>query len=478
MAIARVRDTKLKEAFEELAAAQASEDQDTTEESRLVAEKSDEVARKDAKSAKRQIFWVNLLSLIAGGVIVLILFWLLDPTSGSEKDTRRALCWAAIVIYLVYALLGGIRWVQGGLLSYIRGKDGRLATSLLQVGLWTIAVSSALVYFIFLAFYSDDAAKTFKTALGGENLPEEYLLLLGGPFAAAVVARLTVGSKVDDQELQKVKGNAKLLDVVADDDGQANLVDAQFLVFNLVALTWFGGALIESPTVLPDIPDLLVGLTSTSALAYMGAKGVASNRPVITSVTRYVEAARARVGAPRPGDLVEIRGMNFIPAGAEAPALVRKIVVKFGDVDQSPRFKLDQRGTLLSPSDDAILARVPLNVTPGTIRVSVVTAAGIEADPRDLVITEDKPVITGVPPAGAKRGKEIHIRGRYFRNRRAARTDHSSVQFGTTVIEASADSREGLTVTVPRDLGKGPVNVRVRAAGGSTWSDPVTLTIT
>ena len=92
-------------------------------------------------------------------------------------------------------------------------------------------------------------------------------------------------------------------------------------------------------------------------------------------------------GTTRPGDLVVIRGMNFVPAGAATPALVRTIVVKFGDVDQSPRFRLDDRGTVLSPSDEAIIAQVSLNVTPGTVPVSVVTAAGIETEPRDLVIT-------------------------------------------------------------------------------------------
>lgn len=474
----RVRDSKLREALQELANAQASDDSKAAEASERVDDRSEEIERKNEKSAKRQIFWVNLGSAIVGAILVGMLFWDLDPTRASETDTRKALCWAALVIYIVYGGLGAIRWGEGGLLSFIRGKDGRLATSLLQVGLWTFAVSSALVYFIFFALYSDDAAKTFKMSLGGDNLPEEYLLLLGGPFAAAVVARLTVGAKVADEELQKVKGNAKLLDVVADDDEQANLVDAQFLVFNLVALTWFVGALIESPKVLPDIPDLLVGLTSTSALAYMGAKGVASNRPVITSVTRYFEATGSGAGATRPGNLVEIQGMNFVPAGAATAALVRKIVVKFGDVDASPRFKLDDRGIVESPSDDSIIAQVPDTVKPGRVRVSVVTAAGIEAEPRDLTVTEDKPVITGLPAAGAKRGKAIHVRGRFFRNRRAASADHPSVRFGTAVIEARASSTKELTVTVPRHLAKGPVDVSVRAAGGSTWSDPVSLTIT
>ena len=181
----KVDDKALKEAFQKLAAAQASDDdKDAAAASKHVAEKTDEAERKDAKSSQRQSFWVNLLSAIAGGIIVLLLLWHFNATSGAEKDTRRALCWAALAIYLLYGLLGVFRWTDGGLLSYLRGKDGRLGTTLLQVGLWTVAVSSALVYFIFLAFYSPDATETFKKALGGDNLPDEYLLLLGGNCAA------------------------------------------------------------------------------------------------------------------------------------------------------------------------------------------------------------------------------------------------------------------------------------------------------
>jgi hypothetical protein len=469
MASVRVTDRRLKEAYQALATAQVAGDS-TQQAKQRIADRSDEIQREEAARAKRRIFWVNLVSAVVGLIALILIFVYLDPLSAATKHTQKALCWTALAIYVFYGGLGAIRWGEGGLLSFIRGKDGRLATSLLQVALWTVAISAALLYFIFLALYSAHPADTFSKALGGGNLPEAYLLLLGGPFAAAVVARLTVGSKVADQELQKVEGNAKLLDVVADDDEQANLVDAQFLVFNLVALTWFFGALIATPTRLPTIPDLLVGLTSTSAIAYMGAKGVASNRPTVTSVTRH-----GGTGPVRPGDLVEISGTNFVPAGS-TEALVRKIVVKFGEVHASPRIQIDGSGDLKSPSDDSVIAKVPNMVDPGTVQVSVVTAAGIESDPRELVIVADKPVVTGVPPGGAKAGKTIKIHGRLFRSPGAGPNDHPSARFGTTIVEGRILSGE-LSVKVPDYLKKGTVELVVRGAGGTAWSDPVSLTI-
>jgi hypothetical protein len=475
----RVKDRELKERLRTLGKAQAKRDRRAVKAAqREVDVRTDKLKRADEQKGKHQIFWVNLLSAVAGAIIVLVLLDHIEPWKSSVKDSRQAWGWTAVVIYVVYAGIGIIRWGDGGLLSFLRGKDGRLSTSLLQAGLWTVALSTALVYFVFVALYSSDPDGTFDTALGGGNLPEEYLLLLGGPFAAAVVARLTVGAKVADEELQKVEANAKLLDVVADDDEQANLVDAQFLVFNLVALTWFVGALIKAPEALPDIPDLLVGLTSTSALAYIGAKSVASNRPIITSVTKHLEGAGAGEGGIRPGDDVEIRGMNFVPEGAATDELLTKIVVKFGDEATSPRFILDNQGRVESPTNTSIIAEIPDTVKPGEVRVTVVTAAGIEADSRDVTLVEDTPLITALEPPAVKAGESIDVRGRFFIRPGAESEDQPSVRFGSTLVAADPIDPMVLRATVPKHLPKGAVDVSVLAAGGTAWSDPVPLTIT
>jgi hypothetical protein len=478
MAGMKVRDAELRNAIQSLGAAQKRGNAgEVRARRREVASRSRTLQREAERSAREQINAINGIALVGGAVVVVILLAYLDPWEATVKDTRRALGWAAVVVFGFYAGLGLLRWRDGGLLSFIRGKDGRLSTSLLQVGLWTVAVSSALVYFIFLAFYSDDPGKTFKDALGGDNLPEAYLLLLGGPFAAAVIARMSIGSKVEDQEVQKVKGNAKLLDVIADDDAQANLVDAQFLIFNLVALTWFGTALFHAPTALPAIPDLLVGLTSTSAIAYTAAKGVASNRPIVTSVTRYLEEAASGAGAIRPGDFVEIRGLNFVPDGAASEELLGRIVVKFGDRHASPRFILDDQGRVRSPADDWMVARVPTATVPGTVLVSVVTAAGIEAESRDIAVVEDKPIVTGLRRPAEAPGSSLRVLGRFLRVAEPSDSDLPSVRFGSTIVQADSLDEEGLDVTVPDHLKPGKVDLSVRAAGGTTWSDSVPFTV-
>ena len=482
MAVSKVRisDAALKSKIEDLADAQERGDAEAVKSNRAaVANRSLDLRKKDAREAKDQINLVNGLALIAGAAVVaLILFKYTKPWNGGHdaKDTRRAFGWAALIVFGFYAGLGILRWRDGGVLSFIRGKDGRLSTSLLQVGLWTIGVSSALVYFIFLAFYSSTPGATFEHALGGDNLPEEYLLLLGGPFAAAVIARMTIGSKVADQEVQKVDGNAKLLDVIADDDEQANLVDAQFLIFNLVALTWFVIDLINTPTVIPKIPELLVGLTSTSAIAYTAAKGVASNRPVVTSVTRYLEEAAAGAGAIRPGDFIEIRGSNFVPEGAGNEESLARIVVKVGDRDVSPRFILDG-DEIRSPSNTWIVARVPQTTKAGDVSASVVTAAGIEAEKRDFTVVEDKPIITGVDPPAAKTGKPITVHGRFFRVPNLGDGELPSARFGKTVVQARSLEGAELKATVPAHLAAGTVDLAIRAGGGTTWSDPVPLRV-
>lgn len=480
MAATRVPDHTLERAIRQLAEAQKEGDATRVRRHRrAVAARSRELERDQERSAKTQIDLVNGLAFVVG--LALLLFILFKYTSpwNSGKETRRALGWAALIVFSGYAGLGILRWRDGGLLSFIRAKDGRLSTSLLQVGLWTFAVSSALVYFIFFAFYSPDHEATFKAALratGDDSLPEEYLLLLGGPFAAAVIARMTTGAKVNDKELQKVPGNAKLLDVIADDDAQANLVDAQFLIFNLVALTWFAVELISKPTVIPTIPWLLVGLTSTSAIAYSAAKSVAGNRPVVTSVTRYLEEAPAGTGAIRPGDFVEIEGVNFVPAGAATAEQLARIVVKFGDRDVSPHFILDG-DEVRSPSDNWIVARVPQATEPGDIRVSVITAAGIESDSRDFTVVQDEPLIDDVSPPTAKAGNRIYVVGRYFRAPGADASALPSVRFGKTIRQADALAGDELEVTVPPHLPPGALELSVRAAGGTTWSDPVPLNV-
>jgi hypothetical protein len=59
------------------------------------------------------------------------------------------------------------------------------------------------------------------------------------------------------------------------DDGNADLLDSQYFAFSLLLL---GYSLLQfltgESTVLPRLPDTLVGLTGVSAVGYVAKKGV------------------------------------------------------------------------------------------------------------------------------------------------------------------------------------------------------------
>jgi hypothetical protein len=121
-----------------------------------------------------------------------------------------------------------------------------------------------------------------------------YLLLLGGPFAALVLAKLTTSTKTDNGTVDKataptstlnpVRGLGQMLD---DDAGRPDLEDTQYFVFNQVALLYFfgtfAGNLQEGFPVLPAIP---VGLTSVSAATYVTKRAVERAQPSVRASSR------------------------------------------------------------------------------------------------------------------------------------------------------------------------------------------------
>ena len=142
---------------------------------------------------------------------------------------------------------------------------------------------------------------------------DTYLLLLGGPFAAAVMAKGITVAKINPEDKTKSLTSAakwygfagcydrlpqppKPRSIFTNDAGDTSLADAQYVVFSLVALAYFAGsfvrllvnhanrscaegvttavaACVQSIT-LPQIPSALLGLTSVAALTYVGSKAV------------------------------------------------------------------------------------------------------------------------------------------------------------------------------------------------------------
>jgi hypothetical protein len=153
----------------------------------------------------------------------------------------------------------------------------------------------ALVLLTTLTFI---APLTAKEAFGGDWNP--YFLLLGGPFAAAVAAKGIVTAKVQKDPTSKTNTtgasetavdttettqvDATAGDIIMNDNGDTDLVDTQYTLFTAVAIAYFVGTLVvttidyvhgsRADVGLPEIPSALLGLTSLSALTYVGNKTV------------------------------------------------------------------------------------------------------------------------------------------------------------------------------------------------------------
>ena len=70
---------------------------------------------------------------------------------------------------------------------------------------------------------------------------QQYLILLGVPAAAApVIAKATTSYQVSNGVIQTGQSSqASVSDIATDYTGQADLVDVQYLVFNIIAFLYF-----------------------------------------------------------------------------------------------------------------------------------------------------------------------------------------------------------------------------------------------
>ena len=155
--------------------------------------------------------------------------------------------------------------------SLVLGYDKRWSTSKASAVLWTFGL-----FFAFLTI----ALHTRGHGLDHLKLDQQYLLLLGIPASAAVGAKAVKQSKVASGSLDEniaatkpstVQGVGQLL---TGDDGEADLLDSQYFLFSMLLLGYFLlQFLTGESTMLPKLPDTLVGLTGVSAAGYVAKKG-------------------------------------------------------------------------------------------------------------------------------------------------------------------------------------------------------------
>ena len=186
-----------------------------------------------------------------------------------------------------------------GVAALFVGDDGRTSTSKLQAMLWTYAVLWALISL--LAGLGVDG---FRTALD-RDLREEYLLLLGGPYVAAIAAKGITTKREDDPKAPSKVPKAltpgerstlteRVAETVTNDAGSVDLGDFQYAAFTLLTLTYFAWAFVDKPHEgLPAIPATLLVLMGVSQGAYVAKKVLLPDTPPAAT-----DAADARQPPP------------------------------------------------------------------------------------------------------------------------------------------------------------------------------------
>lgn len=287
--------------------------------------------------------------------------------AGDSDDTglwwARTFAFATVgLVLLILQSLGG----DYGILRPLVGVDGRFSTSLTQIAIWTLAVSTAFAWLIGrVLFAGGELSKLLPP-----DLWDEYVLLLGGPFAAAVLAKGVVTYKLQAGTLQKSEPkNTSVSQIVTGDDDKTDLVDSQYLLFNLIALGYFVIEVVSSGA-LPPMPGPLLAMTGSTAALYVANKAAYKNAPTITAVTPKTAS---------PGDVVTVFGTNFDPGDRKDQ--MRRITASVTGFD----------ATIYShdSADTYIRFRIPHGTEPGDQVLTVTSTAGVDTEPSFIEINEE-----------------------------------------------------------------------------------------
>jgi hypothetical protein len=412
--------------------------------------------------------WVAA-AIITALVIVVIIWRRWAAASRAEWSTGSAL-W--------YSINPSARVPQGkqkpdakGLLV---GTDNRVSTSKTTAALWTVIV---LYLIATMALIAGSDRNNYATLI--QSISLLYLVFLGGPYAAAVLAKATVTNGVNNQQVQKSQADSpRVADVFSDDDGNTDLVDTQYLLFNLLAAIIVVIQFASAPgSGAPTVPDFLAILTGASAATYVTNKALISGNP--PALTR-VAPQSARQGAQ-----VIAYGANFIAQG------------------DTKRPSVFVNGTQAETSGDAqqdqVTFRIPAasSLGPATVTIQTPSPSDLEATgSTQLTIVSDQLVITSVDSLYKHPSDPVTLFGTGIYN--AGNVDAAGAPIaGTnpvpaqiTLVDANGslhpchpvpdgNSDSKLTVTLPQGLEAG--SYRVTGARGSlpaSINPPISLRIT
>ena len=254
--------------------------------------------------------------------------------------------------------------------ALISGTDNRISTSKTVAFAWTMAIVFGLLSLVVAVWLGDSAPWDLQVSRG---LQDEYLLLLGGPYAAAILAKYATTQQQDSKTAGPV-GGAAPTQLVTNDSGDTDLGDFQYVLFNVVGLVFFFGKFIgHLSDALPFLPSVLTGLMLTSAGGYSAKKLLAQAAPSLISVVPSSAA---------PSASVQIFGGNLEVPATAAP----------GGHDLHPTVLIGTKTAVVTAHDlvlgnDRLTVTVPADAAPGSAPIAVVRADGVQAkDARGVAI--------------------------------------------------------------------------------------------
>jgi hypothetical protein len=378
---------------------------------------------------------LSWLVALAGLIIVVAI----SAVGGTKNLTGHNLTgWAYVLTVLTMLLITfivGLALRAGGttLSALVKGTDNRTSTSKTQYVLWTIGVAFALAYISARTvlgpntFVCDPNDHSPHNCVPDGSIWQQYLILLGVPAAAAVIAKATTSYQVSNGVIQTGQSSqASVADIATDYTGQADLVDVQYLVFNIIAFLYFFAHFLHAGTFV-TVPSLLLGLTSASAATYTLTKALQSSKPAISTVQPAHIA---------PDATVTVTGQNLFPAGAgEATVQLGTLELTLTNTAHSAAAPgaLDT-GTFIAP---------PI-LPAGNQTLTVITSADVQT--AGYTVSCEQPVVLGWAGSQPTAGVPADLR-----LTRLVPGAQYQVAFGSVVADATA-SGSSLHLTVPPGL--------------------------
>jgi hypothetical protein len=336
--------------------------------------------------------------------------------------------------------------------SLVVGQDNRVSTSKTAALVWTYTLAASLLSFLIARWLGHPHG---YEVLSKEGLNAQDAVLMGGSVGSAILAKGIVSAQVDSGSSAKPPAeSASPAQLVQGDGGETDLGDVQYLLFNIVALAFFYGEMFRAPQAgLPTIPDVLVGLTSVSAVGFVAKKALAGPATI----------SEVRPTAATVGSDFTLVTSGVVKSEEDLPA----VTVAFGES------AADRRGlavTTTSTLGELIEGKVPQKAA-GKVDVKVSVPTGKQA------VWEGFEVIPEISPGQqlrARPGESLAVMTTGVAGLGKG-LPGLKVTIGERTAQATLDDDEQLVVTVPSDAPAGEAQLTLSTPGGTATAHPIEI---